>query len=131
MSDERVQRFPEWRRTVPVGVRFRTPDGADAVVASIDVWSDRTALHFAFDASGNSPGGLRPSGPPELPQRLGMLFTVEDDVGSEYRYFGYGGGGTNDFQHGIQFFRPPIPEEARRLLISGPELTEPIEVSLP
>ena len=38
--------FPDYERTVPIGEHFRSRNSSEAVLLSIDLWSDRITLNF-------------------------------------------------------------------------------------
>jgi hypothetical protein len=122
-GDLRRDPFPDFERSIPVGEHFRTRNGGEVVLLSVDVWSDRIALHFAYEATTHPLTGW--DGHP----RFGVDWSVTDDIGTTYRW-GAGGGGGSDLCYGYAQFTPAAPKTARHLLISSPELRQPIEVPL-
>jgi hypothetical protein len=116
--------LPDWERVVPVGFRFRTRNGGDAILSTIELWSDRVLVYFAFEVT--TPPLAGPGGRP----RIGPGFLLADDHGSTYRPSGGGAGGGRDLHFGRQEFRPAVPDGARMLYVSSPELLDPISISL-
>src|SRR5438105_3620942 len=123
-GDLRREPFPDFERTIPVGEHFRTRNGGAVVLLSVDLWSDRIALNFAYE------GTTHPLTGSDGHPRVGPDRSVADDHGTTYRWRAGGGGGADDFCYGYAQFAPTAPEAARRLIVSSPELRQPIEVPL-
>jgi hypothetical protein len=123
-GDLRRDAFPDFERTLPVGARFRNRNGGEVVLLSVDVWSDRIVVNFAYEATTHPL--ISADGYP----RFGVDWTATDDRGTSYRWQAGGAGGGDDFRYGYAQFTPAPPEAARRLFISSPDLREPIEVAL-
>jgi hypothetical protein len=119
-----VERLPEWQRAIPVGFRFATRNGGDAVLSLVELWSDRVILYFGWEVT--TPPLTGPGGQP----RIGPGFLLADDLGTAYRPNGGGAGGGRDLHFGRQEFQPAVPEGASTLYVSSPELLDPISLSL-
>jgi hypothetical protein len=122
-GDLRRDPFPDFERTIPIGRQFRTRNGGEAVLLSIDLWSDRIMLHFAYEVT--TPRLMGREGQPQF-----IGWSVTDDLGTSYRWGAGGGGGSDGFHHGYATVRPGVPDAANKLVITTPELSEPIEVQL-
>ena len=115
--------LPEYQRVISVGANFVTRNGGDAVLSSVELWHDRVKLHFAY--SHHDP----PMQDSDGRRRLGPGWLLSDDVGTHYKPSG-GGAGGSDVMFGYASFTPSRPLNAALLLVSSPELAEPIEVPL-
>jgi hypothetical protein len=129
-GDLRRKLFPDFERTIPIGKNFRSRNGGQVVLMSVDLWSDRVGLNFAYEQT-----------TPFLIGRDGYLigrdgyphavdWSITDDRGTTFQWRGGGSGGADDFCIGYALFTPAVPDAADHLLISSPELPRPIEVPL-
>ena len=123
-GDLRREPFPDHDRTIPVGEQFRTRNGGEAVLLSVDLWSDRVVLHFVYEMT--SPPMLGTDGHP----RPGPDFALSDDCGTVYESCGGGGGGSDDFGNGYAKFRPRVPDAADHLIIASRDLRRVLRISL-
>jgi hypothetical protein len=123
-GDLRHEPFPDFERTIPIGHAFHTRNGGEGVLLSLDLWSDRVALHFAYQMT--TPPMLGVDGHP----RPGPDFAISDDRGTVYRSRGGGAGGSDNFGDGYAQFAPGVPDEADYLVIASRDLSGPIRVAL-
>jgi hypothetical protein len=122
-GDLRQEPFPDLERVLPVQRFFTSRNGGHVVVTSVDLWSDRVSVHFAYQITTHPL--LGPSGH----AKPGPHWSLADDVGTVYKPGG-GGGGGSELAFGHEEFKPGVPVAARSLLLSSPDLAEPIEVRL-
>jgi hypothetical protein len=123
-GDLKREPFPDFERTIPIGEQFHTRNGGEGVLLSVDLWSDRVALHFAYEMT--TPPMLGADGHP----RPGPDFSMSDDQGTVYRWRAGGGGGSDGFSNGYAGFSPGVPDEADYLIITSRDLPRPIRVAL-
>jgi hypothetical protein len=114
-------RLPELLRTVPLGERFVTRNGKAVVVTSLDLWTDRVALNFAYER--DVPLGMPGTG--GVP-----LWGLHDDVDTDYMPKGGGSGGSDGAWFGYCTYFPRVPTGAQRLSFPAPTCSIPIEVRL-
>jgi len=122
-GDLRRDPFPDFERTISVGEHFRTRNGGEVVLLSIDLWSDRITLNFAYEVT--TPQLIGREGHPHS-----IDWTVTDDLGTSYGWGAGGGGGSEGFHYGHAVVRPGVPAAANNLLTSSPELRRPVEIHL-
>jgi hypothetical protein len=121
-----MERLPDWQRGIPVGFRFVTRNGGDAVLSSIEFWSDGVMLHFGFQVT--TPPLADPDG---HSHRLGPEWFPADDIETTYHPVSSGAGESSpDLLFGRAEFRPAVPESASTLYVSNPELLDTLAIPL-
>jgi hypothetical protein len=123
-GDLRRDAFPDFERTIAIGEPFRTRNGGEAVVLSIELWSDRVRLHFAFEVTTPPMLGADGHGRP------GPDFALSDDRNTTYRGRGGGTSAGDSFGTGYTTFSPGVPDEAEYVVITSRDLSGPIRVVL-
>jgi hypothetical protein len=91
-------------------IRVDPQEDADVRVLAIELFEDGIGVRHAL------PSGIRPPDGPDEPFIMDASFSLSDDAGTLYVWVG-GGASGHPVAHGIAFFTPAAPPNARTLTV--------------